>query len=305
MTRLTLLGTGGGRFVTVTQERATGGIYLEDGVSLHIDPGPGSLRMMRRARLDPMRTDGILVSHCHTDHYTDAEVLVKAITQGQHEKPGFLAASRSVLEGAGDLGPAISAFHKDSVTEVHVLTPGDRVEIGHVQVLATPADHSDPTTVGFRLATSNGEVGYVPDTGLTDEVIEANRGVRVLVVPLTRPLRARIDHHLCTEDAAELVKGVRPELAVLNHMGLKLLREDPEMQAEWIFKKSGVRTLVGQDLMRIRLTDRLTVKGPGEGRSRGRRGRRRGRRGGPGKGRDEGDRPQGPGADGAGPKDQS
>jgi phosphoribosyl 1,2-cyclic phosphodiesterase len=278
MTRLTLLGTGGGRFVTVTQERATGGVYLEDGVSLHIDPGPGSLRMMRRARLDPMRTDAILVSHCHTDHYTDAEVLVKAMTQGNHQKPGFLAGSKSVLEGAHELGPAISEYHKSSVANIHVLSPGDSVEVGHVKVLATPAEHSDPTTIGFRLTTSNGDVGYVPDTGLSDEVIEANKGVRVLIVPLTRPLRARIDHHLCTEDAADLIEGVGPELAVLNHLGLKLLREDPEMQAEWIYKKSGFKTVVGQDLMRIRLADRIHVKGPGEGRSRGRRGRGRGHR---------------------------
>ena len=279
MTRLTLLGTGGGRFATVTQERATGGVYLEDGVSLHVDPGPGSLVMMRRARLDPMRTDGILVSHCHPDHYTDAEVLLEAMTNGTHTKRGYLAASKSVLAGNGTIGPAISAYHQAAVDEVRMLEPGDEMEIGHVKVLATPADHSDPTTVGFRIGTTNGEVGYVPDTSLNEDVIEANGGVRVLVVPLTRPLRARIDHHLCTEDAAELVRGVGPELAVLNHLGLKILREDPLMQADWITKKSGVRTVVGEDLMRIRMAERIGIKGPGEGRGHGRRGRRRGHRG--------------------------
>ena len=299
MTRLTLLGTGGGRFTTVTQERATGGLYLEDGTSLHIDPGPGSLVMMRKARLDPMRTDGILVSHCHPDHYTDAEVLVEAMTNGNHTKRGLLAASRSVLEGNGTLGPSISNYHKSAVEEVRVVVPGDEFEVGQVTIKATPASHSDPTTVGFRIATSNGEVGYVPDTALTDEVIEANRGVRVLIVPLTRPIRARIDHHLCTEDAADLVHATQPELAVLNHLGLKILREDPNLQAEWIFKKSGVRTVVGEDLMRIRMAEHLTIKGPGEGRGGGQRGgrghRRGGRRGGPkgpmgseGRGHDDG-----------------
>lgn len=273
MTRLTLLGTGGGRFATVTQERATGGVYLEDGVSLHIDPGPGSLIMMRRARLDPMRTDGILVSHCHPDHYTDAEVLLEAMTDGTHTRRGFLAASRSVLSGDGALGPAISAYHQAAVGEVRALEPGDVMEMGHVRVTATPADHSDPTTVGFRIATTNGDVGYVPDTALHGDVMAANAGVRVLIVPLTRPLRARIDHHLCTEDAAELVEGVRPELAVLNHLGLKMLREDPRVQADWIAKKSGVRTLAGEDLMRIRMSERISVKREGEGGSRGRRGR--------------------------------
>jgi phosphoribosyl 1,2-cyclic phosphodiesterase len=276
MTRLTLLGTGGGRFATVTQERATGGVYLEDGVSLHIDPGPGALVMMKRARLDPMRTNGILVSHCHPDHYTDAEVLLEAMTNGTHTQRGHLVGSKSVLEGDGVIGPAISDYHKRAVDEVTMVAPGDELDIGHVHILATPASHSDDTTVGFRLTTQNGDVGYVPDTSLCDEIVEANRGVRVLIVPLTRPLRARIDHHLCTEDAAELIAGTEPELAILTHLGLKLLREDPHLQAEWITKKSGVRTVLGNDLMRIRLTDRLSIKGPGEGRSR--KGRRRGRR---------------------------
>jgi len=279
MTRLTLLGTGGGRFATVTQERATGGIYLEDGVSLHIDPGPGSLVMMRRAKLDPMRTDGILVSHCHPDHYTDAEVLLEAMTNGTHTRRGYLGASRSVLEGTGTIGPAISAYHKAAVDEVKMLEPGDEMEIGHVRVLATPADHSDPTTVGFRIGTTNGEIGYVPDTSLHRDVIEANEGVRLLVVPLTRPLRARIDHHLCTEDAAVLIEGVQPEVAVLNHLGLKILREDPRMQADWIAKKSGVETILGEDLLRIRMAERIGFRGPGEGRGHGRRGRRGGHRG--------------------------
>lgn len=294
MTRLTLLGTGGGRFATVTQERATGGVYLEDGVSLHVDPGPGSLVMMRRARLDPMRTDGILVSHCHPDHYTDAEVLLEAMTNGTHTKRGYLAASRSVLEGTGTIGPAISAYHQAAVDEVRMLEPGDEMEIGHVKVLATPADHSDPTTVGFRIATTNGDVGYVPDTSLHEDVIEANKGVRVLIVPLTRPLRARIDHHLCTEDAAVLIEGVQPDVALLNHLGLKILREDPLMQADWISKKSGVPTVVGEDLMRIRMAERINIKGPGEGKRHGDMGRRRGRRGGGMRNGSDQPRPGGP-----------
>lgn len=227
-----------------------------------------------------MRTDGILVSHCHPDHYTDAEVLLEAMTNGTHTRRGYLAASRSVLEGTGTIGPAISAYHQAAVDEVRMLEPGDEMEIGHVKVLATPADHSDPTTVGFRITTTNGDVGYVPDTSLHEDVIEANKGVRVLIVPLTRPLRARIDHHLCTEDAAVLIEGVQPDVAVLNHLGLKILREDPLMQADWISKKSGVPTVVGEDLMRIRMAEHINIKGPGEGNRHGDRGRRRGRRGG-------------------------
>ena len=259
MTRLWLLGTGGGRFATIFQERATGGVYLSDGVRIHIDPGPGSLVQMRRAHLDPTKTDAVLVSHCHPDHYTDAEILVEAMTNGAKVKRGTLAGARSVLEGSDGFGPAISVYHKSKVETVRPLVPGDRLSVGSVEVVATPASHSDPTTVGFRIRTSRGEVGYVPDTALADAVVEANKGVRVLIVPLTRPLRARIEHHLCTEDAAELVAGVAPEMAVLNHFGLKMLREDPDVQAQYIEKRSGVRTIVGADLMQLSMGEHVSA----------------------------------------------
>ena len=42
MVRITFLGTGGGRFATIYQARATGGFYIEDGRNLHVDPGPGA-----------------------------------------------------------------------------------------------------------------------------------------------------------------------------------------------------------------------------------------------------------------------
>ena len=260
MTHITLLGTGGGRFATIFQERATGGVYVQDGLRLHIDPGPGALVQMKRARLDPTKTDVILVSHCHPDHYTDTEILVEAMTNGARVKRGLLAASRSVLEGASGFGPAVSAYHRSKVGTVRSLVPGDSIDQGPMTIRATPATHSDPTAVGFRIKTSEGEIGYVPDTALAAPVVEANRGVRVLIVPLTRPLRARIEHHLCTEDAAELVAGVGPEIALLTHFGLKILREDPDVQAQYIQKKTGVRTVVGEDLMTLSIDERVLVR---------------------------------------------
>ena len=260
MTHITLLGTGGGRFATIFQERATGGVYVQDGLRLHIDPGPGALVQMKRARLDPTKTDVILVSHCHPDHYTDTEILVEAMTNGARVKRGLLAASRSVLEGASGFGPAVSAYHRSKVGTVRSLVPGDSIDQGPMTIRATPASHSDPTAVGFRIKTSEGEIGYVPDTALAAPVVEANRGVRVLIVPLTRPLRARIEHHLCTEDAAELVAGVGPEIALLTHFGLKILREDPDVQAQYIQKKTGVRTVVGEDLMTLSIAERVLVR---------------------------------------------
>jgi len=78
---MTFLGTGGGRFATVYQVRNTGGIYIEAGVNIHLDQGPGTIINLNRLGIDPARTDGVLVSHCHPDHYADAEVLIEGMTR--------------------------------------------------------------------------------------------------------------------------------------------------------------------------------------------------------------------------------
>ena len=77
------LGTGGGRFATITQKRRTAGIrIISEGLNLHLDPGPGALVHSINEGLDPQKLDAIFVSHCHPDHYTDAEVLIEAMTRG-------------------------------------------------------------------------------------------------------------------------------------------------------------------------------------------------------------------------------
>ena len=59
MTTLTFLGTGGGRFATIYQVRATGGMYVKDVARVHIDPGPTALYNMSRLHLDPAKTDAV------------------------------------------------------------------------------------------------------------------------------------------------------------------------------------------------------------------------------------------------------
>jgi len=255
MVRITFLGTGGGRFATIYQARATGGIYLEDGLNVHIDPGPGALVRMRSVGLDPMSTHAILISHCHPDHYLDAEILLEAMTEGGTRKQGVLAGSRSVIEGDGEFGPAISKYHLAKPKTVKVMTPSTKLSIKPLEVTATPSAHSDTSSVGFRIQTSKGVVSYVSDTQLVEPVIKAHRRCRLLIACVTRPLGKRIPHHLSTEDAGYLIEKVKPELAVLTHFGMRVLQENPETQAKWIEDRSGVRTVAARDYMMLEMEE--------------------------------------------------
>ncbi len=253
MTTITFLGTGGGRFATIYQVRSTGGIYVNDGTRLHIDPGPSALMNLSRLSLDPARTDAVLISHCHPDHYADAEMLIEGMTKGGFKRSGTLVGSESVLRGSTGFSPAISEYHRSIAGKVIVVKAGDRFEIGQVKITATPTMHSDPTGVGFRLSTSAGDISYVGDTELTDALIAPHQGCRVLILNVTRPLKSRVPKHLSTEDAAVLIKKVHPEVAILTHFGMKLIHDGVDKQVEYIERSSGVRTIPAEDLMTIQL----------------------------------------------------
>ncbi|HUL39531.1 MAG TPA: MBL fold metallo-hydrolase [Methanomassiliicoccales archaeon] len=266
MTKITFLGTGGGRFATVYQVRRTGGIYLEDGARVHIDPGPGAALALRERRMDPARTDALLISHCHPDHYGDAEVLVEGMTACSFSRRGVLAGSRSAISGHGDFGPAVSEYHKSIVPKSIVMVPGDELVVKRLRIRATRTSHSDPDGIGFRFMTRSGDVSFVGDTELRQEVLDDHRGAKVLIMNVTRPLRSRVRFHLSTEDAAEMAKELRPDMAVLTHFGSKFIHDGVQKQVDFVVSESGVRTIAARDFMALHVGERIRVRGyaPGQ-----------------------------------------
>lgn len=259
MTELTFLGTGGGRFTTISQLRQTGGIYLRDrGLKANIDPGPGALVHMHRYGLDPTETQAVLVSHAHPDHWTDAAILLEGITRGGLDRRGTLVAPRSVLRGTvlpdgRTLGPVLTRFHQDMMGHVHEAEAGKSLVLENMyECTSTKQDHSDPDTVGFRIKLTNGQVSYVPDGVYFDGLADWHRGSRMVVCQMTRGGSDRIPHHMCTDDVERLADQIRPRLLLLTHFGYKSLKDgDPGHWAHRITERTGVPTVAARDGLRV------------------------------------------------------
>lgn len=257
---VTFLGTGGGRHTTMFQARSTGGFLLNTGKGiLHMDPGPGALTNMRRIGYDLRRTEAVMISHCHPDHYSDAECVIEGMTYGGWVKRGAVYGTESVINGHGDLGPCLSPYHLNIEAEHHVMAPGDTIDVCGIKAHIMKADHSDPCNVGFRFDTDNGVFSYVSDTAYSDDIARQYIGSRVLLLPVTTPDDNRIHYHLCTEDAKRFVEIVKPELTVFVHLGIVILKRDPVAQAEMVADATGCRVIAGRDLMRITLGDSVEV----------------------------------------------
>ncbi|MEM3566024.1 MAG: MBL fold metallo-hydrolase [Candidatus Bathyarchaeia archaeon] len=256
------LGTGGGRFTTITQKRRTAGIrVLGENLNLHLDPGPGALVYSISEGLDPQKLNAIFVSHCHPDHYTDAEVMIEAMTRGMTKKRGVLAASKSVLKGSDVCEPSISKYHQQMLEQVIEAVPNTRFQVAEVMVSAAEARHTDPDAVGFRFETKEfGDFAYTSDTEYFEGIGKYYRGVRLLMLCVMRPAGKPWKGHMTTEDAIKIVEEARPEQAVLTHLGMQMIFQGPAREAKIIEEETGTPTVAATDGMRLIFGEKIEVQ---------------------------------------------
>jgi phosphoribosyl 1,2-cyclic phosphodiesterase len=249
---LVFLGTGGGRWMTITQRLHTGGFRIHDTKNIHVDPGAGAVARAAGMKISPLKTDGVIVSHCHPDHYTDAEIFIEAMTRGMIRKGGVLGASKSVLLGNGELGPAISNYHRSKIAKEHVLTSGDTLKIGDIGVEALQTQHSDPEGVGFKFYTNHGIVTYSGDTEYFEEMPEVYRDSSLMIINVLRPKNAKLRYHLCSEEVIKILNEVKPQTAIITHFGMKMFQV-AKREAANIEANTGVKTIAARDGMKFRV----------------------------------------------------
>jgi len=250
---IALLGTGGGRFATITQKRRTAGIrILTEGLNLHLDPGPGALVHSINEGLDPQKINAIFVSHCHPDHYTDAEVLIEAMTRGMIKRRGVLAAAKSVLGGNDLCESSISRYHQNMPEQKIEAVPNMKFQVGDINVLVTEARHTDPDAVGLRFETGDfGDFAYTSDTEYFEGIDKYYEGVRLLVLCIMRPAGKPWKGHMTTNDAIKMVEEAHPERVVLTHFGMQMIFKGPASEAKLIEEKTGVPTVAAVDGMQV------------------------------------------------------
>ncbi|WP_400202239.1 MBL fold metallo-hydrolase [Methanobrevibacter smithii] len=247
--KITFLGTGGGRFSAISQRRMTGGFRIDNlnGKNYHVDPGPGALVRTYQFGFDPRNLDGVFVSHAHTDHYNDAEILIEAMTRGMTKEYGVVLGNKSVLDGYERWGPGISKYHQ-SHSKKYVLEPNQE-NINGCSVKGTKTVHGDPEGVGFQIDYRGFKISYTSDTGYFEDLHKYHEGADILIASVLRPGNKSIRGHLCSRNFIELLKEVKPKLAIMTHFGLKMLSIDPIDEAKRITKETGVKTLAAFDGM--------------------------------------------------------
>lgn len=243
-------------FATITQKRMTGGFRLENinGKNLHVDPGPGALVRTHQFGLDPFKLDGVFISHAHTDHYNDAEILIESMTRGMTKYKGHIFGSLSVIKGYKHWGPCISKYHL-SKSRSHLIQKGRAVKWDDISIKGVKTIHGDPTGVGFQLKVNDLTISYTADTSYYSKLPEYHDGADILIGSVIRSGSDRIKGHLCGDDFSKLVEKVKPKLAIMTHLGMKVIMNKPDAEARRISKKSNCKVIAAKDGMIIDLED--------------------------------------------------
>lgn len=249
MANLTFLGTGGGRFVMTSQARATGGFILElDRVIFHVDPGPGALVMAKQFGVDLSKVDVLMLSHEHLDHTGDASAVIECMTRGAKQQSGTLLANESVIKCPE---PTIKKYLLKILERVVPMKVGDEVYCSNVRVKSTPTQHGEKC-MGFMWKGSK-QISYVCDTELFEALPKHHIGSEILILNVLRPRSEKWPGHVNTLDAVEIIKAVKPKLAIMQHFGMKMLKAVPEKEAKFVEKETGIPVIAATDGMKIDL----------------------------------------------------
>ncbi|MDO9535485.1 MAG: MBL fold metallo-hydrolase [Bacillota bacterium] len=252
---LKFLGTAGARFVVSTQLRSSGGLWLSlGGEDILIDPGPGSLLkcLSSRPKLDPPKLSGIILTHRHLDHSNDVNILIEAMTVGGRNKKGFVYAPRDAFESAD---PVIQIYVQSFLEKTGFLEEGGIIKRPSYS-LATPVRHQHPVeTYGLRFFLPYGNLSIISDTAFFPSLIDNYKGSDILILNVV-VFQDHVDkkiYHLNFNQAAEIIEGINPKVAILTHFGMTMLQQKPFLLAQKLQSELGIKVLAASDGMKLGL----------------------------------------------------
>jgi len=257
---ITFLGTGGARFMIISQELASGGLWFNlEGTEFIVDPGPGSIVRATSSKLNPEHLDAVIVSHRHIDHAHDVNIMAEAMTRGGFRQHGRLFAPREALEDE----PIILSYLRKRLESVETLEAGKSFSIDNF-TFSTPVRHiHGAENYGFVFKTDKYTISYITDTRYFPDLHKYYMGDLLLLnVVFVRPFtdeEARAHNmpidHLSVPDVERLVNEIKPKIAIMTHFGMGIWRANPTLIAEELTKKTGIKVIAARDGMTFHLSE--------------------------------------------------
>ena len=257
MNFIKFLGTAGARFVVTKQLRASGGIWISlKGTNLYLDPGPGALVkcLSSKPKLEPSQLDGIILTHKHIDHSNDVNIMIEAMTEGGFKKKGVLFAPQDALEN----DPVVLNYIRKYLERIEILKEGKSYKIGEIS-FSTPIRHKHPVeTYGLIFNYNSKKIAFIIDSLYFEELGGAYKSdLLIMNVARYKPHESGLVEHLCLEDGVNLIKKIKPQVAVLTHFGMTMIKNKPWEIAAKLEKELKLKVIAASDGLTLNLDEIL------------------------------------------------
>ena len=248
--KVTFLGTAGGRVTTFRLVRRSGGFLVDlEGVKAHVDPGPGAFVYLKEKGIDYREIDLVVLSHIHLDHSADVNTLIEACTDGGRRRGLSLVAPRSAVEGKDRV---VLPYLMDRLERIGILREGVSIEINGVRVRAIMRHtHHGVETYGLEIG---GCIIYLSCARYDERMLEVYpKNPRMMILSTTFYKRRPGIDHLSVEEVKEFIAECRPELTVLTHFSMEMHQKDPDLVAAELREELGLNVIAAHDGMEIEL----------------------------------------------------
>jgi ribonuclease BN (tRNA processing enzyme) len=188
---------------------ASGYLVSAGATTLWLDAGPGTFAELQ-VHCDPASLGAVVLSHEHSDHWTDVESLGSwLLCRGGGPVPVYAPAGLAER----------SAFASQGVFDWHVVEPDEELTVGEITCRFAATDHG-PTTLATGLEAIGGSSAlvYSADTGAawSPEVFGAPIGTLLCDATFTRADEGRL-RHLSGRQAGAMARAARVDRLVVTH----------------------------------------------------------------------------------------
>ena len=229
---------------------------------IHVDPGPGALvrALSNVPPCNPRELDAIVLSHKHLDHSSDVNAMVEAMTSGGFRRRGTVLAPADAFDDE----PVILPYVRRYAERLERLEPSaGPYRIGDVELHTSIAHAHAVKTYGLLFDYEGLRVAYMPCGRFFDGLAADYARLRpnVLIVNVLRYRDEMNVDHLTWEDARRLVAGIRPQVAVFQHFGTKMLEAGPQKLAQELEDELGLRAIAAYDGLTVDLDTEVAAVG--------------------------------------------
>jgi ribonuclease BN (tRNA processing enzyme) len=205
----------------LNNNRTCAGTILEiDNNQILIDPGIGTVVRAVQANIDLKKTNILLITSSESVYCNDINAVI------EYNKNLHLICPKELLKHDESI---LTVNHAKNL-KILSLDKEDHKQTS-IKNIDIKAYYNKSDAVSYKITTSKYVLGYITKAKYSKAFVESFKDSNILIINLTKQLtlskQEKNSKYLDFEEITELIRGVNPELVILNGFNSKIIESDP------------------------------------------------------------------------------